>query len=288
MLFPYAGNKSTIAAEILPYFPSTIQDYWEPFCGTCTIAYRLQDRIQGNIYLSDTNRQMIYFFRSLATPLALLEEVYKLYHCPELPDWEEPEADRILSFLKGVHAKISTCYNGESDTELRTRLREGLNRHIREDSASYLVQGAIFYVVQRLAHSGVYRVNKKGSFNVPLTRSIAEPFKPSHWQKILDWSLPASFDTHPYWASPYNPRHSESLIYVDPPYLGADQNYSAAGFDQERLVQWIATRTCKVIASNSIEALPLYASLPGTVHFIDRPDRVGRAAAKREILYVSH
>lgn len=328
-IFPYAGNKSRVMNQILPHFPEEITHYWEPFCGTASVAYSLRGRISGQIFLSDTNAELTALLLQVQQdPKKLIKKVYDLMKGEGMPTWEELDVDstmvgphsEALSRLKSASDHTKAWYNGEvGGREFKVRheeLRNHLNllmttsrQYIQE---SRVAAAALFYIIQRLCVSGVYRLNSAGQNNVPLSkeRDITDPVKLSHWQRILqDWhpfltskvespggeSLPpsgqdkvnvASFsydDPFPAW----NSLPPEKLcIYVDPPYLGGDQSYTPSPWrtqEHQKLVEWIRAQPCKVIVSNSIEALPLYESLPGRIERIVRNARYGST----EILYIS-
>lgn len=63
----WSGSKRHQAAEILKYFPNTIDTYYEPFCGGASILRRLLDSdiIVKNYICSDLNKDLILLWNKI-------------------------------------------------------------------------------------------------------------------------------------------------------------------------------------------------------------------------------
>ena len=107
-----------------------------------------------------------------------------------------------------------------------------------------------FLYLNRTCWRGLWRENNNGEFNVP-------------WgtRKRVDWpKMPDMSRVEVYGAEPYDTRRLGwrgcDTIYCDPPYVGT-HSYGVK-FDHERFAKWCASRTERVLVSNSPEALPLF------------------------------
>lgn len=302
-IFPYTGSKGSVIKQILPYFPTEIVDYWEPFCGTCSVAYALRDRIQGHVTLSDMNAELIAFLRwAQQDPGAIVKKIYQLLKSPDSAPWQEipfdSEKDEVLGRLSTIQPLVSSWYNEEGSFRSRFgELRSVFNSLLRSDRCydhpnSSLLAAALFYTLQRTSANAVYRVNREGQYNVNYgnRRSPLEPLKLSHWERVYTWhpwlqTLEVIAGHH----ETISPElRSGSLVYLDPPYYRADQNYGYpwSPEDHRNLAHWAASLPTgvEVLVSNSFEAKGFYQDLPGTIIEIQRPNRFG-GGFLTEILY---
>jgi len=73
----YVGNKFDTADKIIKHFPNKINTYWEPFCGSLSIYFKLINTksIQVNSYqLSDSNQDLVNLYN---TPKEILLKSYQ-------------------------------------------------------------------------------------------------------------------------------------------------------------------------------------------------------------------
>lgn len=55
----WAGGKTKLLPRILPYIPSTISSYHEPFLGGGAVFFAVQDRIENRAHLADVNPHLV-------------------------------------------------------------------------------------------------------------------------------------------------------------------------------------------------------------------------------------
>ena len=130
MILKWAGGKRQLLPKILPLIPNDIDTYWEPFFGAGAVHFALQKRgAFKKAIVFDTNKD--------------LECVFSVVR-------------------KGPHTLIewlSKNYSKNTEEEYyRIRALEPDNNLERAARMIYL---------NRLCFNGLYRVNKKGKFNVP-------------------------------------------------------------------------------------------------------------------------
>src|SRR5690554_5777841 len=148
----WAGGKQQLLAEYESYFPNAFRRYFEPFLGGGAVFFhlRMTGRLPGAVYLFDNNEELI--------------KVYIMVR--DNPD----ELIKILAVHKERHCR--DYYYAIRNLDRRIDALNALNDPERAARTIYL---------NRTCFNGLYRVNKKGEFNVPMGR-----YKKPH---ILDEDL---------------------------------------------------------------------------------------------------
>ena len=126
----WVGGKRNVVKDLITRFPLSLGKYWEPFVGGGALFFGIHERIDG-AFLSDSNLDLVIAYN-----------VVKLDH------------ERLLRKLE-VHAK-----NHDEEYYYGIRSQHGL-----EDPVDV---AARFIYLNRTCYNGLYRVNKKGEFNVPI------------------------------------------------------------------------------------------------------------------------
>ncbi|GHV46416.1 restriction endonuclease subunit M [Synergistales bacterium] len=237
----WAGGKGQLLADIRSKYPTElgkrIDKYAEPFVGGGAVLFDVLNNYDlREVYISDVNRELIHTYTivrdnsgELIVALADMEREYNA-----------PNADRTTIY-----------YNA----------RERFNSLKLADSNGVEL-AALFIFINRTCFNGLYRVNRKGEYNVPQgkyakpticdadnLRAVSEKL-----QRVTavcgDYKLSRNFiDDH-------------TFAYFDPPYrpLTTTANFTAyaeGGFDdseQESLAKFIddiATKGAYFTASNS-------------------------------------
>ena len=215
----WAGGKRTLAPEISRQFPKTFNDYYEPFVGGGALFFHLisKNRINGNIFLSDINSELISTYVSARDcPDDLIEE---LKHHQEMHNKEHYQTIRKKRY--------------RSDLKIAAR----------------------FIYLNKTCFNGLYRVNKSGKFNVPMG-SYNNPNICDEDNIRLVSSALEKVDLSQGSFEEIKPKTGD-LVYCDPPYDDTFTGYSGSGFgslDQEILrdkcYDW-CTKGVHVIVSNS-------------------------------------
>lgn len=143
----WAGGKSQILNEIRRKYPAglgeSVTRYVEPFVGGGAVLFDILNRYRlDEVYISDTNRELIH------TYLIIQNNV------EELIDILGTMARKYLS--NGDDKRRIVYYNA------RSRFNEMKKK--REKSVEL---AALFIFLNRTCFNGLYRVNRKGEYNVP-------------------------------------------------------------------------------------------------------------------------
>jgi DNA adenine methylase len=206
----WAGGKTRLLSQYNPYFPERIKYYYEPFLGSGSVYFHLQDRIMF-AELSDVNNQLVNAFKVVkSNPYAVIDRLkkYEINHSAN-----QYYTVRSINYRRKLERDCDTI---------------GL--------------AARFIYLNKTCYNGLYRENSKGGFNVPIGRYVNplicdEPtilnasealsgtiiFSESYdvlFKKILNFPI----------------QFNQSFFYFDPPYhpIGATANftsYTRKGFD---------------------------------------------------------
>lgn len=232
----WAGGKGQVLKTLRPFFPDLGADatYYEPFLGGGAVFFNLEP---ARAYLSDTNRALILTYR------AVKEDVNELLgRLAEIPPPRSAEEyyDRRAEF----NALVMKTQPPRRTA--RTRL------------------AALFIWLNHTCFNGLYRVNSKGQFNVPVG-SYTNPsiYSVDNLRRANRALVKAQAQIeHVDYATALALAREGDFVYLDPPYepLSATSSftsYTKEGFgekEQERLASALhdaVTRGVKIVLSNS-------------------------------------
>lgn len=242
----WAGGKRSIIAELAKRLPPTFNEYWEPFVGGGALFFESHERIT-EATLSDSNLALAITYNAVKrTPDALIAKL------------EE-------------HA-------GKNSEEYYYKVRD---QHDLQDPVEI---AARFIYMNKTGYNGLYRVNKKGEFNVPFGRytnpDIVTKGNILTCSKALERARIEyrEFDT-------ITPKTGD-FVYCDPPYHPIASNsftkYTKLDFsekDQERLRDFAAKLHrlgVQVMLSNSVTPMirSLYRGKPWHLAEVQAPRMV--------------
>jgi DNA adenine methylase len=134
----WAGGKQQLLAQLEPYFPSGLTRYLEPFVGGGAVFFHLwnRQRLPGRVFLFDHNEELVNAY------IAVRDHV-----------------DELAGFLT-VHQER---HSEEYYYAVRAQDRQPIE-------LSDVQRAARTIYLNRTCFNGLYRVNSKGQFNVPMGR----------------------------------------------------------------------------------------------------------------------
>jgi len=227
LFLKWAGGKSQLIEQFENLFPHVFNNYYEPFIGSGAVFFYVRSKLNPkNVFLSDVNEELINCFIVVRDRLAELVE--------------------SLSNHRKNHSK--DYYYGTRSVDV-----SHLDTVERASRLIYL---------NKTCFNGLYRVNSKGKFNVPIgdyqnpgifdKRTLFQASKllqgvdlrVMNFEKILDFA------------------DKNDFIYFDPPYIPISRTSSFTGYsksefsidNQKRLSEVFETldsRGCFVMLSNS-------------------------------------
>ena len=208
----WAGGKGQLIHEIAPYYPfedSRIKKYAEPFVGGGAILFDILSKYDLEaVYISDVNSELIN------TYCTIRDRADELIH--------------LLLLMQNEFTALSAEERKSYYTEKRARFND-LKMH--ENKADSKERAALMIFLNRTCFNGLFRVNKKGFFNVPMgayknpticdeanLRAVAEKLR-NVTIVCADYRRAADFiDKH-------------TFVYFDPPYrpLTETARFTACG-----------------------------------------------------------
>ncbi|MFN8487036.1 MAG: DNA adenine methylase [Caldilineaceae bacterium] len=227
----WAGGKQQLLNQFTSYLPGQIDRYIEPFTGGGALFFHLWNthRITEQIFLFDNNADLITTYRAV-----------------------RDHVDAVIEQLT-IHQHF---HNREYYYHIR-----GLDR-CKDVDLNDIEKAARMIYLNRTCYNGLYRVNRRGEFNVPMG-SYVDPqilyeetlynasaalqgveLKTQDFRDVLETAQAGDF------------------IYFDPPYDPVSKTASFTGYtagsfgdaDQQALAQVFATLTqkgCRCMLSNS-------------------------------------
>jgi DNA adenine methylase len=241
----WAGGKSQLLAEIRRTYPqglgSSITKYAEPFVGGGAVLMDILNRFSlQSVFICDINRELIATYSVIrddpSSLIALLAEMQEQY----LP--------------LGMEER-KTFFYGKCDRFNKLKVREDLGIDAVESAA-------LFIFLNRTCFNGLYRVNAKGLYNVPM--GIYKKPLICDAENIRRLSLKLQNVTIV--CGDYRISDcfidKNTFVYFDPPYRPLTEtasftSYAVNGFDdaaQRQLAEYVDTvsrRGAKVVVSNS-------------------------------------
>ena len=230
----WAGGKTQLLEQFKPFFPLKVDRYFEPFVGSGAVFFYLkQSRKPSFSMISDSNKDLINLYLAVRDNLGRLIE--------------------LLNNYKKEHMN--------NPKEFYYKQREEFN-----NTKDALLKSALFVYLNKTCFNGLYRVNSKGKYNVPMgsykNPSIVQQNKLEQASKLLkDVSIECmNFEKIL--------EHAETgdFIYFDPPYYPLSVTSSFTSYqkdvfldkEQEQLANVfhkLDDRGCILMLSNSDAAL---------------------------------
>jgi DNA adenine methylase len=227
-LVKWAGGKKQLLEQFEKYFPNEIENYFEPFIGGGSVAFYLlkSNKNIKKAHLSDINEELIITYNVVKNNI-----------------------NELIELLK----------------EHKSRHNKEFYYSIRKEDIKKLTPvqiAARFIYLNRTCFNGLYRVNSKGEFNVPIG-SYKNPAicneedlrEISHLLQKDDIRIAQFYDA-------VKEAKKGDFVYFDPPYYPLTKGKSFTTYtkdnflekEQEKLAEVfreLDKRGCKVMLSNS-------------------------------------
>lgn len=144
----WAGGKTQLIKEIEKYYPfdTVIRKYAEPFVGGGAILFDILNKFNiEEIYISDTNAELINAYKVIRDNIDALIVLLQTYQTEYIP-------------LNNLERKNYYMDKRERFNSLKVNGNEGTD----------IEKAALMIFLNKTCFNGLYRVNKKGLFNVPM------------------------------------------------------------------------------------------------------------------------
>lgn len=146
----WAGGKGQLLNEIAQYYPfgneNNITKYAEPFVGGGAVLFDVLSRYDlKKVYISDINIELINTYRVVQDKIDKLIELLSLYQS------EYPPPDTVSR--RNYYMQKRERFN---------------NLKVTSDERENIEKAALMIFLNKTCFNGLYRVNKRGLFNVPI------------------------------------------------------------------------------------------------------------------------
>ncbi|MDD5617053.1 MAG: DNA adenine methylase [Candidatus Methanoperedens sp.] len=246
----WAGGKTQLLNQFVDFFPKQFNKYFEPFLGSGAVFFHIKNSYPDKeFFLSDNNQELI--------------------NCYEIIKYD---VEGLLDLLKEHRSKHSKEYYY-------------FQRGVDTKNLSKMEAVARFIYLNKTCFNGLYRVNSKGKFNVPIgsykNPSVFQEKDLREAQKLLEG---VTLKAMPF-EEIINIAQQKDFVYFDPPYYplsptSSFTSYTSNSFsekDQRRLAdvyRELDKKGCHLMLSNSYSnfILELYSDY-----------RIEKVSAKRMI-----
>lgn len=230
----WAGGKRRLIPQFEVHFPSRANHYYEPFAGSAAVFFHLRGQGFADAYtLSDSNPELINVYKTVRD------------------DYES-----LLDKLEDHHEK-----HHQLGKKHYYRIRK-LDRNGHWHTMSEIERAARMLYLNRTCFNGLWRVNSKGQFNVPMGRYRKPNIVNKDRIENAHYALRGVTLRHGHFANVLDEAGEGDFVYFDPPYVplsptSSFTSYAKDGFglaEQEELAALyrnLDRRGCKVMLSNS-------------------------------------
>lgn len=243
-ILKWAGGKRQLLPELRRFYPAAFERYVEPFVGSGAVFLDCHNRglLDGRaVWLSDINADVIGCYRMVRDDVA--------------------GVIRCLEELERGHQRLGAAHFYAVRDEQFNRQRLGL-----PNPTAYTSElAAMLIYLNRTGYNGLFRVNSRGSFNVPAGRYAKVRICDADNLERLSGALQRprlQVEVCPF-EQALEDCGAGDFVYLDPPYAPVSTtaqftSYTAAGFgaaQQARLQQLVirlAGRGAGVLLSNSV------------------------------------
>lgn len=231
----YRGGKSREIPRFLQYIPDDFDRYIEPFLGGGAVYFYLEP---DNAILNDVNERLMTFYEQLKNQYPLMRQQLDVIQ-------KEYEANQAA--YKKAKAKTPDERVPNANEELYYRMRDLFNH---PDGS--LLDGVLYFFINKTAYSGMIRYNNNGEYNVPFgrypnlnTRLITQQHSNLlHGAELFNLDYRQIFDM----------AQEDDFIFLDPPYDCVFNDYGNIdmmnGFDEaehRRLAEDFKNLPCRAL-----------------------------------------
>ncbi|EAI3906325.1 DNA adenine methylase [Campylobacter lari] len=239
----WAGGKSQLISEIEKYYPfdnKKITKYAEPFVGGGAVLFDILEKYNLNeIYISDINAELINTYCVIKDDISGL--IFSL----------EKMRKNFISLSK-ENRKTYYLQQREKFNNLKFSKNESLN----------IEKAALMIFLNKSCFNGLYRVNKKGMFNVPMGSYKNPNIYDEENLIAISEKLKNVNIIHGDYTLSYNFIDENTFVYIDPPYRPLNNtsnftSYTEKCFDDEEQIKLaefiykIHNKRAKIVISNS-------------------------------------
>ena len=145
----WAGGKGQLLREIEKYYPfenSTITKYAEPCVGGGAVLFDILSRYElEEVYISDINAELVNAYRVI-----------------------RDDIDELITMLQAIQDEFVPMDTDERKVYYMVKRERFNDLKINGDETINIEKAALMIFLNKTCFNGLFRVNKKGLFNVPM------------------------------------------------------------------------------------------------------------------------
>lgn len=239
----WAGGKGQLLSQIQELYPfgdTKIKRYAEPFIGGGAVLFDILSKYElDEVYISDINAELINTYRAI-----------------------RDDVDGLINFLKPMEEKFIPM-EIEERKEYFYKQRDRFNElKSKENNNVDFEKAALMIFLNKTCFNGLYRVNKKGLFNVPMGGYKKPKICDEKNIRAVSERLQNVNIVHGDYKQSESFIDSNTFVYFDPPYRPITESASFTAYteydfnDKEQIelaefVNKINDKGAKIVVSNS-------------------------------------
>lgn len=202
-IIKWAGGKRQLLNRISPLLPKDFNNYYEPFFGGGALYFNLADRRPIHGVVNDVNKSLMNMYSRVRDDVHI-----------------------IMDYLEKLDSESM-----DQGKEFYIESRDRYNELLESDIYNYETAALLIYL-NKHCFNGLYRVNKKGKFNVPYNSNTSSSFSRNNLldvSKILKNTelLCGDFE------DACRDCKKGDFIFFDSPYDVSFTKYTSDGFEKE-------------------------------------------------------
>lgn len=235
----YTGSKFKLLPQILPLFPKDISVMVDLFCGGASVGVNVRTTNATRIILNDKQSELMQILGLFQRESAesLLEQIFNI-----IADFGLSDSEKFgYSFYKCDSAKGLSSYNKAGFA----RLKNAYNADKNAKGTNNDLQALKLFVLIIYAFNNQIRFNAKGDFNLPCGKRDFNAKMKAKLKGFINamQSKNIALSSKDFRAFDTSILDTQSLVYIDPPYLLANAGYNENGAwsenDEKDLLEFI-------------------------------------------------
>ena len=214
----WAGGKSQLLDQFEDYFPQELRNggfehYYEPFVGGGAVFFYLAQKYEGKLgkaHLYDINEELILAYKVLQNSIDKLIDGLSLY----VERYANLDADGRQNYFY----EMRSTFNETRPTDFDTY-----------DEATWSLRAAQLIFLNKTCFNGLFRVNKRGEFNVPFGRyKNPSIFDRANLEKVAELLQGVEVEKLSF-TDLKSKIKGKAFVYFDPPYrpISKTANFTA-------------------------------------------------------------
>lgn len=194
----WAGGKKQILPEIKKMYPfenKNINKYCEPFVGGGAVLFDILNNYKlKEIYISDKNKELINLYKAIQNNIS-----------------------DLLKYLKALENSYSSL--SAEEKKVFYYKQRALFNELKTNNTKEVIQiSALLLFLNKTCFNGLYRINKKGFFNVPIG-SYKNPLICDKKNLLkINKALANVSINHADYKESMKFIDEQTFVYIDPPY----------------------------------------------------------------------